>query len=149
MKLLPGLFAVMCCLPATGRARYAAAVLVGLAPCFWFLADAPADFVGNIFVFNLVRPPDSTSIIAALPPMGAFALRSAAALIIAGIGIATLVGRVDLRQRCAFLVISIVLALLSGPVSHNNYMLWWLPLFCVLLAFHLASLRDASRTPCA
>ena len=44
-----------------------------------------------------------------------------------------------------WLVIGSVFALLSGPVCHNNYLLWWLPAFCVLLAGPLAGL--VSRSP--
>jgi hypothetical protein len=142
VKLFPGLLAVMCCLPATGRLRYAAAVLVGLTPCLWFLIETPASFVGNIFMFNIIRPPESTSIAAALVPMGTFALKTAAVLIVSAIGVTLLVRRVDLRQRCAFLVIGTVLAMISGPVVHNNYMLWWLPPFCVLLASHFPNLQE-------
>ena len=36
--------------------------------------------------------------------------------------------------RCGIGAVVILAALLSGPVVHNNYQLWWLPLFAVVLA---------------
>ena len=35
-------------------------------------------------------------------------------------------------ERCTLYVICVVAALLVSHV-HNNYMLWWIPFFCILL----------------
>jgi hypothetical protein len=51
------------------------------------------------------------------------------------LGIATYVwfNRPTVAIRCGFGVICVLGTILSGPIDHRNYQLWWLPMFAVLL----------------
>ena len=144
VKLFPGVLVVACCIPASAWARYGAGVIAGLLPVAFFFAASPTDFINNILWFNAIRPPDSTSIAAALPDLVAIVLKGISLIVLAVITLWTLRRSVELQHRCAFIVIGSVFALLSGPVCHNNYLLWWLPAFCVLLAGPLAGLVSPS-----
>jgi hypothetical protein len=54
----------------------------------------------------------------------------------------------DWFGRCATYVICVVATLLAGH-AHNNYMLWWIPFFCILLSLPLSrilSLPEKTNT---
>jgi hypothetical protein len=150
MKLFPGVLAVLCCVPAQGRGRYAAGVAVGLLPMAAGLAWDPVAFVRSIFLFNLYRPPNASSIAAALPGVGGWVLKLGSAAVLAGV--AALVwwrrpGTLEqgTLERCAAVVVATVAVLAAGPVVHNNYMIWWLPAFAVVAAGPLAVLVGVRR----
>jgi hypothetical protein len=147
-KLLPGVLLLPCCLPATARAKlsYAAGVVLGLLPVLPFLVWAPRAFIDNIVLFNLVRPPDSTSWLFAAP---AHAAALAQAIAIAGfVGVAAQVwlSPPALAWRTGLSVVLILAALLAGPAAHHNYQLWWLPLMAALLGAAVAP-RRLPRAP--
>ncbi len=67
-KLMPGLAALPCLVPARGgRVHFAAGVVIGLVPIVPFAAAAPDAFFDNIVLFNLVRPIDDTSWLWGMP----------------------------------------------------------------------------------
>jgi hypothetical protein len=139
-KLLPGLLLLPCCVPATARARlvYAGGIVLGLLPMLPFLLWAPQPFIDNIFLFNLVRPADSTSWLLAAPMLAANlaeGIAVAAYLAVAGY---VLVRPPSLGWRTGLGMVLVLAALLSGPAAHHNYQLWWLPLMAALLGAVLA-----------
>jgi hypothetical protein len=141
-KLLPGLLLLPCCIPPAGRERlvYAGGVVLGLLPILPFLLWAPQPFIDNIVLFNLVRPADSTSWLAAAP---ALAPPAQAAAVAAGLAatLYVLLRPPSLGWRLGLGVVLILVALLSGPVAHHNYQLWWLPLMAALLGAALVPRR--------
>jgi hypothetical protein len=36
---------------------------------------------------------------------------------------------------------------LVGPTTHNNYMLWWIPFFCILLSWPLSKIMGLPESP--
>ncbi len=138
-KLLPGALLLPCCLPATTtRRRYAAGLAVGLLPILPFALWSPSAFLDNIVLFNLMRPPDSTSWLFGAPPLAG---KLAGALFVALYLAAAI--RVWRRpptssERCGLASFLILASILLGPVAHHNYQLWWLPLFAALLGAALA-----------
>jgi glycerol uptake facilitator-like aquaporin len=92
----------------------------------------------NIVLFNLMRPPDSTSWLFGAPPLAG---KLAGALFVALYLAAAI--RVWRRpptssERCGLASFLILASILLGPVAHHNYQLWWLPLFAALLGAALA-----------
>lgn len=132
MKLFPGVLAVLCCVPAQGRRRYAAGVAAGLLPMAAGVAWDPVPFLRSIFLFNLVRPANASSIAAALPGAGAWVLKLGSAAVLAGVAALMWWRRPGTAARCAAVVVATVAVLAAGPVVHNNYMIWWLPAFAVV-----------------
>jgi hypothetical protein len=142
-KLLPGLLLLPCCVPATARARlaYAGGIALGLLPMLPFLLWAPQPFIDNIFLFNLVRPADSTTWLAAVPMLAANLAEGAAVAAYLAVALYVLVRPPSLGWRTALAVLLVLAALLSGPAAHHNYQLWWLPLMAALLGAALAPQR--------
>ncbi len=134
-KLLPGVLFVPCCLPASHLHRwwYAAGIVMGLLPTLVFVFWSPVELFSNIVYFNSIRPPDSTSWLYQMPP----AIVSVARAVFAVVWLSTTAyvwfKPPTVATRCGLGVICILCALLSGPISHSNFQLWWLPIFAVLL----------------
>jgi len=61
-------------------------------------------------------------------------------LFIGGVAFAIVWRPPDFFERCSLYILCSVAALLAGPTTHNNYMLWWLPFFCVLLSLPLSKI---------
>ena len=127
---------------------------VGLAPALFFAFLSPAEFFKNILLFNLIRSPDPTSMRRAARP--GWSGVSFWSLFVA---VAAYVGRQapTLRVRCGLGVMLTLGAILCGPGSHQNYQLWWLPFYSLLVALaltgvrptHADSLRARPATACA
>ena len=49
-------------------------------------------------------------------------------------------GTPSFARRCGLMVLAVVGALLTGPDAHNNYMIWWVPFFCILLGALVSSM---------
>jgi Glycosyltransferase family 87 len=146
-KLLPGALFLPCCLPsdARERLRYGAGIAIGLLPLLLAALWSPIAVWNNLVVFNLFRAVDSTSWLAVVPPVVGPIARGVFAVVF--LGIAAVVWRareVATVRRCGLGAIAILTALLSGPVAHNNYQLWWLPLFSVVLAVSLEGRSGAT-----
>lgn len=134
-KLMPALLLLPLFLPAgaSARWRYLFGGMAGLLPVLPYILDAPQAFADNVLIFNLVRPVDPTSWLHGQPDW----LRHLAQ---AGFGISWLatvilfqVRPAGLLTRCAAACLAILGLLLAGPAIHQNYMLWWLPFFAVLV----------------
>jgi hypothetical protein len=139
-KPLPGALLLACCLPAGGTARfaYAKGIALGLLPIVPFLLWSPAAIIDNVLRFNLVRPPDSTSWLAAAPPEAGIVAHAALALLYGGIALAVWRHPPSLLRRAGASILLILTAMLAAPVAHHNYQLWWLPLAATVLAAALA-----------
>lgn len=150
-KLLPGALLLPCALPGRSRNRllYAAGIAAGLLPVLPFALWAPAAFLDNIVLFNLVRPVDSTSWLFAFPSARPVAALAMAALCLAALAAAWLRPPRSLARRCGMAVVLILASLLAAPAVHHNYQLWWLPLACTLLGAALAPRPLPSAAPTA
>jgi hypothetical protein len=112
-----------------------------------FALWAPAAFLDNIVLFNLVRPADSTSWLFAFPGMRPVAAAAMAALYLAALAAAWLHPLATLAGRSGLAVALILASLIAAPAVHHNYQLWWLPLGCALLGAALAPRRLPSGAP--
>lgn len=135
VKLLPGVLFVPCCLPTKRRGSYAWGLLAGLIPVAEFLVISPREILMNAVVFNGIRPTDSTSWLLGTPR----SFSTAARLAFATLGLAYSYRSYrkrdqPLSDRCAFGVLLILGSILSAPMNHRNYQVWWIPIFAALLA---------------
>jgi hypothetical protein len=143
-KLTPGALFVPCLLPATSAARwrYALGLAVGLIPVLPYVLGAPQAFFDNIIAFNALRPSDESSWLLTMPAGVAWAAHGALILLLLGVALAVWWRPPAFFVRCVLCVVLTLAALLLGPSPHQNYHLWWLPLYSVLVAVSLARGRD-------
>jgi len=146
-KLLPGLLMVVCCFPASGRLRYVGGILLGLIPAIVFFLLAPSDFMQNIVWFVATRPIDTTSWLFGAPSYVIMTVRLGFVLFIGAVAFAVVWQPPDFFERCSLYVLCSVAALLVGPTTHNNYMLWWIPFFCILLSWPLSKIMGLPESP--
>jgi hypothetical protein len=132
-KLLPGALFLLCCLPTRSRWRYLSGFILGLVPTLVFFVLSPMNLISNNVIFNIQRPLDSTSWLYGMSStVRVLAFVGLSGILFAAIGYMWF-KRPTLEERCGLVVICILSVLLSGPVSHRNYQLWWLPFFAVLV----------------
>jgi hypothetical protein len=132
-KLMPGLAALPCLVPAPGgRWRYAVGVLVGLAPILPFAAAAADPFFGNIVLFNAVRPIDDTSWLLGMPVAVVMVARAAAVVALVALAAVVWMRPPDLGERCAAVALAVLLVFAVGPDMHHNYYLWFIPFMTAL-----------------
>jgi hypothetical protein len=157
IKPLPGSLFVILCLPAKGRAQYLLGLAVGLLPLALATAFAPSAVFSNLVVFNMIRPPDSTSWLETVPKEIGLLAR----FVFGGVMLAALAliwrRPPELFARLSICVVCSVFLLLSSSICHRNYLLWWLPLLAVLLASAAlpsaateaapSSVRDSTESP--
>jgi len=134
-KPFPGLFFALSFFPHAGRRHYVGGVLLGMIPMIVFLVASPGAFVANTLLFGtVIRSVDPTSWQYGLwRPLGVVAgglffgaLVAAAAYV--------LLRRPTVIVRLSLYVALVIGALLSGPVNHGNYQIWWIPFLVVLVA---------------
>jgi len=132
-KLMPGLVALICLLPAPdGRARYAGGIALGLLPILPFLVWGPEAFLANILLFNAIRPVDDTAWLYGLPAPAAILARGVAVVALGAIAWRVARQPPALEQRCALLVLAILCVFAVGPDMHHNYYLWFIPPLALL-----------------
>lgn len=133
-KTLPALIVAPLLLPRTRSVAYLLGVVVGALPLFAMFLWNPDAAVDNLIRFNELRPIDSTSWLYG---------RSAATVVAAHVlflvtWIAT--AAVFLRHppspaaRLRGACILTIMLLLCGPAVHENYEIWWIPLFVIVVA---------------
>ena len=144
-KPLPGVAFLPCCLPSTpqGRTYFAAGLAAGLLPIIPFALWSPTELFNNIILFNMVRPADGTSWLYYAPPALGWLARIAFALVFLGTATRFWRSPASLATRAAFALVVVGCTLLSGAVSHQNYLLWWFPLLCLLVGARAAALWPA------
>ena len=126
-KVLPGLIYVPLLLSCRRR-TWAVGLVPVLAAYVPFLAWDAQGFVNNTFLFNLGRPADSTAL--------AFSISGTTRALVQVAGLAA--ACFSLNRACkqawtlsavlSYLWVAHVAVLLSGPIFHNNYLVWLLPL---------------------
>jgi hypothetical protein len=140
-KLTPGALFAPCLLPPApaARWRYVLGIACGLLPVLPYAIGAPDAFVDNIVIFNALRQSDESSWLMTMPAAVSWVAHGALIVLL----LATLIGvwrrAPPLLVRCGLCTVLMLAALVLGPSPHQNYHLWWLPLYSVLLAVTLAS----------
>lgn len=135
MKLLPGALIALMFMPIARSGWFVlGAALTFAAVCIPFLAWHPREFVANVFLFNLDRPPDTTSIAHYLPLKWQKPWLYAGGVVIFGSLAAWFFKKRRDWRTLAFAGALVVTALLVfGTMVHRNYLLWIIPLWCVIL----------------
>jgi hypothetical protein len=136
-KLLPGLLMLVCCVPQVQRSRYIGGFVLGLIPAIAFCLLAPADFIYNTVWVLAGTPVDLSSWQYGAPSYMIRATQFALILFMAAVAFMMIWRPPDWFGRCAVYVICVVATLLASH-PHNNYMLWWIPFFCILLSSPLS-----------
>lgn len=115
-----------------GRRNYIFASVVGMTPLFIYLAWSPRDFLGNTIFFNMIRATQDSSIFFGMPDwvrkLGGIVFLAAAF----SASVIALRKKLTTEQRCALAFTVLMCCLVTGPLVKPNYLLWSLPLFCVL-----------------
>lgn len=136
-KLLPGILFLPCCLPQKSPPKlrwwYIAGVVLGLVPTLVFLVWSPIELFSNAVLFNAERPIDSTSWLFELPSFISWFVRLSFAAVIVGVAAYLWFNSPTVTIRCGLGAICILATILSGPIVHSNYQLWWLPMLAILL----------------
>ena len=142
-KLFPGVLVAICCLRRAGIMRYAAGGLAGfMIPVAGFVIWNPTAFFRNIVLFIFLRPPDVTSWMDGAPPVVPLIARLLFLASLVAVTAYNLRTNANEIQRCALLVMCIAGALVTGPDAHNNYIIWWAPFLCLLIACQSSALLD-------
>ena len=136
-KLLPGILFLPCCLPQKSPPKlrwwYATGVVLGLVPTLVFLVWSPSELFSNAVLFNAQRPIDSTSWLFELPSFISWFVRFGFAAVVLGVAAYVWCNNPTVIVRCGLGAICILATILSGPIVHSNYQLWWLPMLAILL----------------
>jgi hypothetical protein len=145
MKLVPAVALVPVIAPPSAPWRDAASrrFWIGLAcgalPTLIYFVWSPGDFASNVFLFNLLRPVDSTSWLYQHPERWRQVAAVALVAVVAAGGLVRWMRQPGpWGQAGLALAVTVGLTLL-GPANHGNYQLWWLPWFSIVLAATLAS----------
>jgi hypothetical protein len=136
-KFFPGLLMLICCFPEFGRCRYVGGFVLGLIPAIAFCLLAPSDFVYNTIWALAATPADASSWQYGAPPYVIGATLLAFILLMAAVSFVMVSRSPGFLGRCTLYVICVVAALLASH-AHNNYMIWWIPFFCILLSSPLS-----------
>jgi hypothetical protein len=147
-KFLPGLLMLVCCVPQVQRSRYFGGFVIGLMPAIVFCLLAPVDFIHNTVWVLATTPVDLSSWQYGAPLYVIRTTQFAFILVMAAVAFVMIWRPPDWFGRCVVYVICVVGTLLASH-AHNNYMLWWIPFFCVLLSSPLSrilSLPEKTKT---
>ena len=147
-KFLPGLLMLVCCVPQVRRSGYVGGFVIGLMPAIVFCLLAPADFIYNTVWVLATTPVDLSSWQYGAPLYMIRTTQFAFILVMAAVAFVMIWRPPDWFGRCVVYVICVVATLLASH-AHNNYMLWWIPFFCVLLSSPLSrilSLPEKTNT---
>jgi hypothetical protein len=130
-KFIPGLLMLVCCLPELRRSRYITGFILGLTPVIVFFLLSHWDFAHNT-MWVLAAKPDASSWLYGASFYMIIITRIAFILIVVAVSAVIVVRPPDFLGRCNLYVICVATILLTARY-HNNYALWWLPFFCILL----------------
>lgn len=136
-KLFPGAIFVLGLFPRRSWRQYLLGMTVGLVPVFFFLVASPIDFLTGTVLFNMVRPSDATSWLYGLSPSLSVGLRVLYVGILVGAFLYIWARKPGIKIRLGLITFLLVLLLLSSPVNHRNYQLWWIPFYTLLVSTSL------------
>ncbi len=139
-KLFPGLLMALCCLRRRHIGFYFLGGIAGILPAVAFYLWDPADFTRNVLMFILSRPIDITSWMHGMPSIVPTLAKLVYFLFLLAVLVYLALRTASFTRRCGLTVLSVVGALLTGPDAHNNYMIWWVPFFCILLGALVSSM---------
>jgi hypothetical protein len=148
-KLLPGLLLLLpvALTLSNGRRWLAAGLGLALVGCYaTALREAPRELIANLLVYQVVRRPDSTSLVYFLPRV----MRGSVTLLCwAGLALLALAPRParpaigpEATRFCAILV----LFFWGAGAVHGNYLLWLFPFLAIALASNLWRARPRGET---
>jgi hypothetical protein len=147
-KFIPGLLMLICCFPEFRRAHYVGGLMLGLIPTIVFYVLAPSQFLSNTVLYLLADPVDISSLLYGAPGYVNAAARFAVIVLMIAASSVMIFWPPGFFERCVLYIICVVATLLVSRV-HNNYMLWWIPVFCILLSSPLSrtlSFSGSSKT---
>jgi hypothetical protein len=116
--------------------------ILGILPAIAFYLWGPAEFTRNVFLFILSRPMDETSWMFGASPIVPMVAKLGYFLFLLAILVYLVLVSPGMARRCGLIVLAVIGALLTGPDAHNNYMIWWVPFFCILLGSLAPSIID-------
>jgi hypothetical protein len=134
VKLLPAALFIPCLLKPRQRRRTLLGILCGIV--IWnipMLVSEPSGFVCNYYLFNFLRPTDSTSFMHYLSN----GWRTFVKVIALPALYLTLLYNFMTRESVtswAYLFYSMALLFATGPILHNNYFVWFVPVLYGVLA---------------
>ena len=132
-KIFPALVVAPLLLPKEGRWEYIGGLLVGLFPLLAFTVKSPVLVVDNLIWFNELRQMDATSWLYHDPKWVITCVRAAfIGLWFSAIGW-VLFRPVRLHRLMTVACMLIIGLILTGPGIHENYAVWWLPLFAAIV----------------
>ena len=146
-KPLPALAALPACLPQRGRVAFGLGVAIGLTPTVLAFVAGPRAFFDNIVAFNFVRPTDSTSWMAGLPPTAHVIAQLAFGAVWLALAAVALRSTNAPGMRFPLVVLLVTAVLLAGPAIHQNYDLWWAPFIAVATALGVAREDRRAASP--
>jgi len=146
-KLFPGLLVALCCLRPRNLVHYIIGGLIGVVPAFVFLIWGPAQFTQNVFMFILTRPMDETSWMYGLPPIIPMMAKLIYFVFLLSVLIYLVKTRTNMVRRCGLIILCVIGAILTGPDAHNNYIIWWIPFFCILLGSQVSYIISEGKVP--
>ncbi len=153
MKLVPALALLPAITPAAlpwrrdDSRRFWTGLACGALPTVIYFLWSPSDFASNVFLFNLLRPVDSTSWLFRHPESWREMATGALILVILAGGIMRWIWKPDrFGQAVLLLAVTVGLTVL-GPANHGNYQLWWLPWFSIVLGTSLAMIAEPAAQP--
>ena len=147
-KFFPGLLMLVCCFPESGRPRYLGGFILGLIPAIAFCLFAPWDFIYNTVSPFVATDPtvDDSSWLYGAPSYVISTTRLVFILLMAAVSFVMIWRPPNFLERCVLYVVCVV-ALLLASHAHNNYMLWWIPVFCILLSSPLSRILSLPGSP--
>jgi hypothetical protein len=130
-------FAIPMLFAGESKKRFAAAsTLTSLIVYLPWLIASPVELMSNLFVFNLLRPPETTSLLVSVSPVVRGVARTLSVGAIAAIPFVFRKRLVDgtPRRVAAVAAVATILFFLGGTHIHRHYLLWLLPALAVATA---------------
>jgi len=140
-KLMPGLIYLPLLLAMRPRQWLLFALAFGLPLLPFVLWDAEGVFQ-NLFLFNLVRPTDSTALFHFLPEAAHLPIRLLALVALLGTVLWAHRTRWTLDATLLYLLVGHLLVWSVGGIFHNNYQLWIIPLYLLFIGRMLSPNKE-------
>lgn len=133
-KLFPGILFALGLFSRSRWRSYVTGIIVGFAPFFAFLVASFSDVLTGTVAFNFVRPADPTSWQHGLLMEFGVGARFVFVWVLLNVGVYVWLRQPGVVLRLGLVIVLMLGLLLSSPVNHCNYQLWWLPFYALLVA---------------